>query len=104
MLHNITPTQFAEILAESWTLREIVSKKLFADKPRDLKQDLFDIVRSNGYNGKIQSIKDVRVRALAHEIRPLFPLNWSDDASSTLSLANSKLLVEWIGHQLGVYD
>ena len=106
MLENITATQFADILAESWTLRQIMAEKVLANYKPSLVTRIKDIVQSNGPNGKIASIKAVRDLASAAEIFPLFPVSWSkNNTGANLSLSDAKNLVEYVGITLGnLYD
>lgn len=106
MLENITTQQLADILGESWTLRQIMAEKVMAEYKPSLVTRIKNIVQSNGPNGKIASIKAVRDLASAAEIFPLFPINWGgNNTDACLSLSDAKHLVEYVGVTLGnLYD
>lgn len=106
MLENITATQFAAILSESATLRQIMAERVLAKYKPDLKPVIVKTVLANGKN-KIAAIKAVRALAPGADIRRLFGLPWDcfTNEAGNLGLADSKRLVEYVAaHHGNLYE
>jgi hypothetical protein len=104
MLENITPSLLANVLAESPSLRLYMAERVLAKYGKNpLVAAVEGAVIDCGDN-KIAAIKAVRTLGKAESFYPLFPLDWtfSTGHDGILGLADSKKLVEYVAHRMGL--